>query len=638
MADTLSHRCTESLVVPPKAPLVMRVGVVGHRPNRLAKANLDLLRTRLGEVVAAIQQAAAHQFEAQRWLYADAPPVVRVISPLAEGVDRLFAAEGLALGCELTAVLPFEKSEFERDFAPPKAAEPNSVERFRELLGQAKRVFQLDGRRIDENRAYHIAGTVVLNQADLLVVVWDGERKNLRGGTEETFDDALERGVPVIWIDAHAPHHWWIVTESLRIERIEAGTRAAVTQSDSLERLRSLVHNLIDLPARAAAPHSHAVTAEDPQQAVKTYFHESRPGCNLAFWWKLFRDLVGDGKLRPPAVRVLPYESAVTPEWPRDQSTPVAAMIDRLRPFYAWPDKLADRYADGYRSAFVLAFFAAAFAVGMALGPTGLDFPLHGPGQLAFAFGELLAILLILYLVLRARWGQWHRRWLDYRLLAEMIRHERLVIHLGGQRAAPSVPEHWAAYGNLATSWMAWQARGVERAIGLPSATVDDAYLMNCAADLRRQLESQMAFHRVAAARASRIEHRLHVTDMAFFSATLVCCALHLVHGFWLHEAHIGHWLTFCCGFFPAVGAALAGIGNQGEFRRIAQRSKSMAERLEQQLEKLAAIEHRLQQPSPARPQLSTELAGLASEAAQTMVNEVLDWRIIFQDRPPRTA
>jgi len=74
-----------------------------------------------------------------------------------------------------------------------RAAKPRCLAR--NLLSQARTVFQLDGSRSNTADAYHAAGNVVLNQSDLLTVVWDGERKNRRGGTEETFDEAIERGV-----------------------------------------------------------------------------------------------------------------------------------------------------------------------------------------------------------------------------------------------------------------------------------------------------------------------------------------------------------------------------------------------------------------------------------------------------------
>lgn len=99
-----------------------------------------------------------------------------------------------------------------------------------------------------------------------------------------------------------------------------------------------------------------------------------------------------------------------------------------------------------------------------------------------------------------------------------------------------------------------------------------------------------------------------------------------------------GHLLTFVCGFFPACGAALAGISNQGEFRRIAQRSRSMADQLKVKLQQVEAVERQLADSSSTATQLSPELSNAASTTSQLMVNEVLDWRVIFQDRPLRTT
>src|SRR5207302_10926650 len=75
----------------------------------------------------------------------------------------------------------------------------------------------------------------------------------------------------------------------------------------------------------------------------------------------------------------------------------------------------------------------------------------------------------------------------------------------------------------------------------------------------------------------------------------------------------------------PAVGAALAAIANQGEFARVAKRSGAMAGRLQQDLERLK------KHGANAR---ASEVAEDALRVAQTMVDEVLDWRLVFLDRP----
>ena len=124
-------------------------------------------------------------------------------------------------------------------------------------------------------------------------------------------------------------------------------------------------------------------------------------------------------------------KTAVRPEWPKDQSTPIARLVDTLRPFYAWPDKLAVLFADRYRSAFLLAFLLAAAAVGLALLPVALGLHPHHGAEIACIALEFVAIVAILALVFLGRRRRWHERWIDYRLTAELVRHLRLVAPLG---------------------------------------------------------------------------------------------------------------------------------------------------------------------------------------------------------------
>ena len=96
--------------------------------------------------------------------------------------------------------------------------------------------------------------------------------------------------------------------------------------------------------------------------------------------------------------------------------------------------------------------------------------------------------------------------------------------------------------------------------------------------------------------------------------------------------------LTFVAGFFPALGSALAGISNQGEFARLARRSRGMHQRFSEILDEVRAFERHLGPSSTGTcaPGASRKLSALASETARLMVNEVLDWRIVFLDRPLR--
>jgi hypothetical protein len=190
--------------------------------------------------------------------------------------------------------------------------------------------------------------------------------------------------------------------------------------------------------------------------------------------------------------------------------------------------------------------------------------------------------------------------------------------------------------------WMAWHMRAIARATGLPTARVDDGYLRQCLAYVRQVVAGQRAFHVDNARRSERIDHHLHRIALWLLGATVVCILIHLLgllHSVpALHHSPVGHvlghlhrWgpvLILCCGAFPALGAALHGIKNQAELARVAKRSEAMASQLRVWLAAITRIEQ-------AETLRSADVIPLAREAADLMVDEVLDWRVIFLDRPP---
>jgi hypothetical protein len=632
---------------PPRAPLAFRVGVVGHRPNRLKEANLKQLAESISTILSAVKDETlsvardckAHDCKA---LYDGAGPVLRAISPLAEGTDRIFAQKALDLGFKLCCVLPFPQAEFEKDFASGTALEEgDSLTHFRGLLAQATTRFELDGNRSEESEAYGAGGRVVLNQSDLLIVVWDGQRLGKRGGTEETFDEARSRGVTVVWIDAQVPHPWQLLDAATPLPRVPDGERVVPKDTGSADALRKWVREALELPAppQESTGKAHA-KGRDPRQALEQFYAEHRPRWTLAVFWKLFQQAVGDGKLPKVKFSLEDFEEGVRREWPKDRSTPIAQLVDTLRPFYAWPDKLAVLYADRYRSAFLLAFLIAATAVGLALLPVAAGITAPNGLEIACVFVEFVAIVTILGLIIQGQRRHWHERWLDYRLTAELVRHLRLVAPLGGRRPFPQVPAHWTTYGQPGASWMAWYVRAIERALGLPSAVVDRAYLDGNLAHLADLVQGQIDYHENNARRCHNMEKWLHYCGLTFFWLTLAACGSHL----WLsikNDPLGSEWLprvlTFLCGFFPALGAAMAGILTQGEFRRITSRSKAMLGQLQRQLKEIEGLREQTKStPSSIMPQYSTQAVTLASTTANLLVNEVLDWRVVLLDQPLR--
>lgn len=189
---------------PPRARLTIRVGVTGHRPNKLGAAQLDVLRARVGEALSAIEEPVRACAGAAA--YAEGAPVFRLISALAEGADRLVAEIAIGRGYQLQCVLPFHRDEYETDFETP-----DSRMQFQALLDGATAVFELEGRRAEEGLAYRAAGA---------------------GGTAEVVDQALDLGVPVIRIDSRAPHDISLCGETQTLAELGGLIRRTVEAPD----------------------------------------------------------------------------------------------------------------------------------------------------------------------------------------------------------------------------------------------------------------------------------------------------------------------------------------------------------------------------------------------------------------------
>ncbi len=610
---------------PPRVPLAFRVGIVGHRPNRLQMEKLDVLRATIKAVLSEIRTSATEFHRDNPSLYATAP-VLRAITPLAEGTDRLFAEAALDLQYAICCPMPFHQAEYERDFVPDHALEDGSLSRFRDFLARASKgpglvTFELDGDRADVGDAYGAAGRVVLNQSDLLVVVWDGEKPEGRGGTVDTLREAVAYRVPIVWIDAMAPSVWCVLGDEPDLRCLEGEGRCVPHSEGSAEiaRLHKVVRDALELPG-------------GDKEGQAQFFAESKPRFNLAFAWKLFRGHLGEGRLRLQSPRVPDFEQSVAGEWSTAGGGAAAWVNERLREHYAWSDKLADYYADHHRSAAVLAFPLAALAVLFALLSGLFDVGAHQRFfEMVLVLLEFSAIIWIIYLIQWARHRGWHDRWLDYRILAESIRQVRILIPLGGGRPISRLPSHLKTYGGPSQTWMAWHSRAIVRAVGLPSAIVDQRYVRECLDYLRGTVDDQLRFHKTNRARSDKIERRLHRLAILLLIATVAAMVIHLVPlavGDRTAGHHLRPWVALCCAFFPALGAAFAGINNQGEFARLEKRSRAMEERLRILSDELGHLAQssggiKLKQITPH-----------ALNVAQLMLDEVLDWRVIFIDRP----
>lgn len=158
------------------APLV--IGVTSHR--NIDPREIESLRERVRHLLWQLRAEFPH-----------AP--LTILSPLAEGGDQLVAEEGLKLGAHLVAPLPFARELYARDFADSGARA-----RFESFCAQARLIELplLTGHTHAEvsepgdqrNRQYAHVGMFVARHCHLLLAIWDGKPSHRLGGTAQIVD------------------------------------------------------------------------------------------------------------------------------------------------------------------------------------------------------------------------------------------------------------------------------------------------------------------------------------------------------------------------------------------------------------------------------------------------------------------
>lgn len=235
-----------------RLPLIF--GVSGHRDLRIA--DVPQLREQLFRVFARFRAAYPHT-------------PFQLLTPLAEGADRLAAEVALESGISLFVPLPMERKEYERDFA---AAE--SLAEFRALLAVAESHWEIPIREkpVPENRTaqYAAVGDFIARSSHILILLWDGTDNRKIGGTA--------------WVRRRREH--WVnaaTGPSRSIDQIGYGpTIQVVTPRASGRSPRPSPATIGELPPSAA---EFSVTlAKHPSYRRKRKRPEPPPLYQLVYW------------------------------------------------------------------------------------------------------------------------------------------------------------------------------------------------------------------------------------------------------------------------------------------------------------------------------------------------------------------
>lgn len=177
-------------------PIELNVAVTGHRSGVLTAPLVRTIRPVVYRVFRELREATLRLQHSEPLFCSSTPARLLLHTALATGADQIAAICARSSGYFVRALLPFEPSEYRKDFAPGE-----ELDGFEQAVAAADEIVALAGDRADPEGAYVSVGQSLVETADILLAIWDGEQGRGPGGTAHVVELALRNMVPVIHID-----------------------------------------------------------------------------------------------------------------------------------------------------------------------------------------------------------------------------------------------------------------------------------------------------------------------------------------------------------------------------------------------------------------------------------------------------
>jgi hypothetical protein len=408
---------------PPAAPITVPlvIGVTSHR--NIAPAEMEGVRQRVREFLGRLKTD-----------FPELPLVV--LSALAEGGDQLVAEEALAAGATLVAPLPLPRELYRDDFVLPAThagfealCARAQVTQLPQHPGQSRAAIETEG--LARNRAYASAGIYIASHCHILLAIWDGKSSDRLGGTAQIVHYHLSGVMPALIDRRQGSQH-----------RLGGGDE------------RLLYHIVCSRDGVDGAP----AEGLRPLQAM----------------WRIDSTTVDTDRGLPPEFRLIFTRTAEFNDdcrrYAREievaaQASPAprrecTAVIDRLFQASDWlAIHFQKRVLLAMRSTYTLAALM------------GIAFMCYSdlPAQDYMIFVFLLLFGSGAYLTVLAHHRGWHRKYLDYRALAEGLRVQSYWRRAGISMTADHEFAHdnFLQKQNVELGWI----RNVMRAAGLYPTT-----------------------------------------------------------------------------------------------------------------------------------------------------------------------
>lgn len=498
-------------------PYYIRIGVTGHRvlPDK------EKLSEKIREVLhAQIFDLFDEQSREFLRLSAHTPVAFSILTPLAEGADRLVAYEVLKLSnARIEVALPFSKDDYLQDFSSEE-----SRREFEEFLSQARRpvvihplspstAYAAGDRKEERRQAYLDVGKYVVNHSDLLIALWDGQPWHGKSGTAQIVAYAQALNRPLIIIYTIPPY-------SISVKK---GNGLTAT---SIPRIESYL--------------TYPIPEKDGQSYVENVYAA------------LFHT---------PQGRLLSEESK-------------AIIREKLLPFYVRSSLIAKYYQKIYQSAGFFVYSSSVFAV--AAVSVGV---LCSAWSLYAFFVELILLLAILCVVVFADRRRAHTQWIENRFLAERIRCA-VFFALCGVEVSPIFVPSYLRLAHAPDEWMVRVFHELWNRLPLMQGCAGASCMPLVNYIRAAWIQDQIRFHDKKAKTSGTNSRRLEKSGRIVFFIALAAIFSHIVllcvfrH---LQVSFLEKILTFVALVLPAAGAAIGGIRTHREYSRLEKRSCNMA-------------------------------------------------------------